>query len=192
VNGSAAVYATNALPTVATPAAAAANPVTGTSITLSVLGGDYAGESNLVYSWATTGSPPAAVAFSANGSHAARNTIATFTKPGNYSFLATITNPDGDSTTSSVTVNVVSTLTTLAVNPGSARLSAGASEQFTAAGYDQFGAAIAAAVTWSVASGGSASRERCGNRYGRRDDPGGRLFQRCGHRLAQPGRLELL
>ena len=41
-------------PTVATPAAANPNPVTGTTTALSVLGADVEGESNLTYTWATT------------------------------------------------------------------------------------------------------------------------------------------
>src|SRR6478752_3126568 len=72
----------NQSPTIATPAAASANPVTATSTALSVLGADDAGESALVYTWATSGTPPAAVSFSVNGSNAAKNTVATFGKAG--------------------------------------------------------------------------------------------------------------
>ena len=49
-----------AAPTIATAAAALPSPVTGTTTALSVLGADDAGESNLTYTWATTGTPPAA------------------------------------------------------------------------------------------------------------------------------------
>ena len=41
---------------------------------LSVLGADDGGEPNLTYTWATTGTPPAAVTFSANGTNASKNT----------------------------------------------------------------------------------------------------------------------
>src|SRR5207245_1494373 len=51
----------NAAPTVATPASATPNPVTATTTNLSVLGTDDGGEATLVYTWATTGTPPSAV-----------------------------------------------------------------------------------------------------------------------------------
>ena len=101
----------------ATAAAASPNPVTGTTCNLSVLGADDAGESNLTYTWSTTGTPPAAVSFSANGSNAAKNTTATFTAAGNYSFQVTITDPGGLTATSSVNVTVNQTLTAIAVSP---------------------------------------------------------------------------
>ena len=68
----------------AVAATATPNPVTGTTCNLSVLGADDAGEANLTYTWAATGTPPAAVNFSANGSNAAKNTTAIFSKAGNY------------------------------------------------------------------------------------------------------------
>src|SRR5437764_8121596 len=40
---------------------------------LSVLGADLAAESNLTYTWAATGTPPAPVQFSANGTNAAKD-----------------------------------------------------------------------------------------------------------------------
>src|SRR6185369_967909 len=72
----------SAPPTVATPAEAAPNPVPGTTSALAVLGADDGGEPALVYTWSTTGTPPAPVAFSVNASNAAKNTTATFTKAG--------------------------------------------------------------------------------------------------------------
>ena len=83
------------IPTVAVPAAAAPATVTGSTTSLSVLGDDQAGESNLTYTWSTIGTPPAAVTFSANGTNAAKNTIATFSKAGTYSLTVTITNALG-------------------------------------------------------------------------------------------------
>ncbi len=72
---------------------------------MSVLGADDGGESNLTYTWVATGTPPAPVSFSANGTNAAKNTTATFTKAGNYSFQVTITDAGGLSVTSSVNVD---------------------------------------------------------------------------------------
>ena len=82
-----------------------------------MLGADVAGESTLTYTWATTGTPPAVVSFSINGSNAAKNTTATFSKAGNYTFQVTITDPNGLTATSSVNVTVNQTLTAIAVGP---------------------------------------------------------------------------
>src|SRR5262249_23548271 len=81
---------TNAAPTVATPAAASPSPVSGTTAALSVLGADDGGEANLTYSWTTSGTPLAPVSFSVNGTNAAKNTVAIFSKAGTYSFVVTV------------------------------------------------------------------------------------------------------
>jgi autotransporter-associated beta strand protein len=155
VSQTASVSVTDSAPTVATPAAASPHPVTGTTTALSVLGAYAGGESHLTYTWATTGTPPAAVTFSANGTNAAKNTTATFTKAGSYSFQVTIS--DGSlSTTASVNVTVNQTVTSLSVNIGATSITSGSTQQFTATGTDQFGNAISSpAVTWSIAPGGA-------------------------------------
>jgi alpha-L-arabinofuranosidase len=98
-------FTADSAPTVQTAAAANPTPVTGTSTNLSVMGADQGGESVLTYTWSVTG--PAAVIFSANGTNAAKSTIATFTKMGTYNFLVTITNSVGSSVTSAVSVTVI-------------------------------------------------------------------------------------
>jgi autotransporter-associated beta strand protein len=145
----------NPPPTVATPAAATPNPVTGTTTNLSVLGADQGGQASLTYTWSTTGTPPAAVSFSANGTNAAQDTTATFTQPGTYGFLVTITDPSSLFTTSSVSVTVVSTLTSIVVTPGSMTVYATAIQQFAAVANDQFGHALTTqpAFTWSTTVG---------------------------------------
>jgi hypothetical protein len=148
------VTVTNQPPTVVTPASATPSPVAGKTTALSVLGSDDSGESNLTYTWVTTGSPPAAVSFSANGTNAAKNITATFTKAGSYSFIVTIEDSGGLTTTSSVTVTVNQTPATISVSPPTPSVTAGTTQQFSAAVYDQFGALIASpSLTWSVASG---------------------------------------
>jgi VCBS repeat-containing protein len=151
IQGTASVTATNATPTVATPASAAPSAVTGTTTALSVLGADDGGESNLTYTWATTGSSPAGVTFSANGTNVAKSTTATFAKAGTYNFKVTITDAGGLATTSSVAVTVSPVLTTIVVNPGTASLHENTTQQFTAVAYDQFGVALATqpSFTWS-------------------------------------------
>ena len=96
----------NQAPTVATAAGATPNPVTGVTSNLSVLGADDNGESNLIYTWSLTGSPPAGVSYTDNGTNTAKNTTATFTANGNYNFLVTIRDSGGLTTTSSITVTV--------------------------------------------------------------------------------------
>ncbi|HEX4794526.1 MAG TPA: FG-GAP-like repeat-containing protein [Humisphaera sp.] len=85
----------NLPPIVAIDAAAAPNPVNGKTATLSVLGADDGGESNLKYTWATTVSPPGPVVFSVNGTNSAKNTTVSFSKAGTYYFKVTITDASG-------------------------------------------------------------------------------------------------
>jgi aryl-phospho-beta-D-glucosidase BglC (GH1 family) len=146
----------NQPPTVASPAAASSTPVTGKTLNLSVLGADAAGASSLTYTWATTGTSPAPVSFSANNSNAAAHTVATFTKAGQYTFQATITDAAGLSVTSSVQVTVTQTFSTVVVTPSTARVTTGTTTQFTATAEDQFGNALTSqpAFTWSVGGGG--------------------------------------
>jgi autotransporter-associated beta strand protein len=142
-------------PTVATPASASSSSISGTTVNLSVLGADAGGQSNLTYTWATTGTPPGPVSFSANATNAAQNTTATFTAAGSYAFQVTITDAGGLSTTSSVNVTVEQALTSITVSPASASLNAAATAQFTATGYDQFGTALSVQPTfaWGTSAG---------------------------------------
>ncbi len=149
------ISVTNAPPTVATVAAATPNPVTGTTTTLSVLGADNAGEANLTYSWATTGTPPAPVTFSANNSYAAKNSTATFAKAGSYAFQCTIKDVGNLTATSSVTVTVNQTAaSSLAVKPGSASVNFTKTQQYQALVQDQFGGALPTqpTLTWSLSA----------------------------------------
>jgi hypothetical protein len=146
-------------PTVATPAAANPNPVSGTTTALSVLGADSQGESTLTYTWSAGATPPAAVAFSPNGTNAAKNSTATFSGAGTYSLQVVIQNTSGQTAVSSVTVNVTQTLAAIAVSPPTATVQEGGTQQFTATAMDQFGGAITPAptFTWSVSCGGTIS-----------------------------------
>jgi O-glycosyl hydrolase len=146
-----------AKPTLIFAATPGVSPVTTTSTTLSVLGTDQtAGESALTYTWATTGSPPAPVVFSANGTNFAKNTTATFTAPGTYNFQVTILNPTTGSTlvtTTSATVNQM--LTSIIVSPATVSLNESGTQQFTATALDQFGATLPSqpAFNWSATGG---------------------------------------
>jgi|GEM_PF-318331 len=142
----------NAAPTVATAAAASPGTVTATTTALSVLGADDAGEAALTYTWSASG--PGVVSYSANGTNAARNAVATFSQAGAYSFTCTIMDAGGLSVASSVNVTVNQALTAINVTPATASINVNATQQFSAAGVDQFGQAMTASVVWSVISGG--------------------------------------
>jgi hypothetical protein len=149
----------NSAPSIVTAAAASPNPVAGSTTALSVLGADDGGESNLTYTWATTGTPPAAVTFSANGTNAAKATTATFTKAGTYAFQVTAKDQAGLTATSTVSVVVNATLTSIVVSPSSASINTSATQQFTATARDQFATNLATqpTFTWTVSGGGSIS-----------------------------------
>ncbi|HEX3357679.1 MAG TPA: DUF1349 domain-containing protein, partial [Tepidisphaeraceae bacterium] len=147
--------AANAAPTIATPPAAAINPVVGTTANLSVLGADDGGESNLTYAWDLVNLPPGNVTFSANGTNAAKNTTATFSKAGTYIFRVTITDGSGASVSGLLNVTVNQILTSITVSPATTSLSPGATRQFSAAALDQFGQPMTSqpSFMWSVSSG---------------------------------------
>jgi len=159
VSGTASVTVTpvNAPPTLVTPASALPNPVIGATTTLSVLGADDAGEANLTYTWATTGTPPAAVGFGANGTNAAKSVIATFTRAGTYNFQVTLRDAGNLTATSAVGVTVNATPTSITVAPANASVLAGASQAFAATSRDQFGVALTSqpAFAWDVSGGGT-------------------------------------
>src|SRR5205823_6724004 len=112
---SAVAIGTNAAPIVAMAAAAAPNPAGGTTTSLSVLGSDDTGETNLSYTWRVTAAPVGAAppTFTANGTNAAKNTTLTFSRAGNYSFLVTIADPGGLTATSGVAVTVAKATPTI-------------------------------------------------------------------------------
>ncbi|HTV47097.1 MAG TPA: RICIN domain-containing protein, partial [Phycisphaerae bacterium] len=136
------------------------NPVTGTTTNLSVQGTDIDGQNNgtLIYTWSVTSMPNGAATptFSVNGTNAAQNTTATFSQAGAYTFLATVTDNAGVSSTSSVSVTVDLTLTSITVSPSDPSVNVNSTQQFSAVADDQFGNAMTTqpTFTWSVTSGG--------------------------------------
>ena len=142
----------NSGPTVATPAAANSNPVTGTTTALSVLGQEGGTDAGLTYTWSYTG--PTGVTYSGetNGTNAAKNITAIFTQAGTYNFTATITDPSNLSTTSMISVTVNQTPTDIAVSPSSSPVvPIGLTQQFSATATDQFGNAITSpSFTWGI------------------------------------------
>jgi aryl-phospho-beta-D-glucosidase BglC (GH1 family) len=145
----------NWAPTIVDPASGSSGSVSGTTAALSVLGADNGGESNLAYAWTTTGIPPAPVTFSANGTNAAKSTVATFSRAGAYSFQVSVTDAAGLSATRAVNLTVGQTMTSIAASPSAASVVTGGTQQFTAQALDQFGNTLANQpnLTWSVSAG---------------------------------------
>lgn len=149
-------------PVVLTSAKATPAPVVGTTTNVSALGADSAyAETSLTYTWATSGTPPAAVTFSPNTSNAAKVSTATFTKIGTYTLQVTIKDPANATVVSPIVVTVVQTPTGLAVTPATKSSGLNSPTTFTAtpSGTDQFGAALVGpyAISWTVTGGGSIS-----------------------------------
>jgi hypothetical protein len=103
--------------------------------------------------------PPAGVTFSANGTNVARNTTATFTKAGSYTFQVTVKDQPGLTVMSTVAVTVNQTLTSIVVSPSSASVNASATQQYTATARDQFTTNLTTqpTFTWTVSGGGTIS-----------------------------------
>jgi autotransporter-associated beta strand protein len=149
------VFTVSAGPVVtSSPAATVAS--SGLSSSLSVAAADNTGASKLVYTWSTTGTSPAPVSFSVNGTNAAASTVASFSAAGTYTFHVTITDAAGLSTTGAATVNVSQVLTSLVVSPSAATVYEGATQAFSALTKDQFGAALITQPTliWTLLNGG--------------------------------------
>ena len=146
-------------PWVVTPANASSNPVTGTTINLSVAGNDNSGAASLTYTWSVAAVPSgvATPTFSANGTNAAQNTTVTFFSAGLYTFQVTLQDPNGFTTTSNVTVTVNQTLNSLFITPVSASVSNGAAMQLTTTALDQFGHVMNVQPNWTLSGGGSLS-----------------------------------
>ncbi len=154
-SGTATVGIINAAPSIS---ATTANPTTvsGTSTALSVTATDDGGEAGLCYTWAVTAAPPGGTAvFSLNGSNGAKNSTATFTKAGAYTFSVVAADGGGLNASSTVSVTVSQTATTVLVAPATVSIAEFSTQQYTASIADQFGAAIVATPAWSVTGGGS-------------------------------------
>ena len=148
------VSATNKAPTVATPAAATATNIVGTTVDLSALGADDNGEGALTYTWSSN---VAGVTFSTNASNAGKATTATFPKVGAYTLTALIKDAGGLSVSSAVNVTVIATLTSLTVTPATAAAPPSGTTTFSATALDQFSQPLSPqpAFVWAVSGGGT-------------------------------------
>ena len=98
---------------------------------------------------------PSGVSFSVNGTGAAAQTTATFSRAGSYEFQVIVADPGGQTATSDVSVIVEQTPTSIRVSPSMVEVEASTTQKFTAQVDDQFGSQelLPLAFTWSLASG---------------------------------------
>ena len=122
------------------PAPSTSTP-TGKSITLSALGADDDGESNLDYSWKVVKEPAGATTptFSANNSNAAKNATMKFFKAGKYVVAMTMKNAGGITTTSEFPVSVSQTASAVRMTPHTGTVKRGHKLAIASAIVDQFG-----------------------------------------------------
>ena len=129
----------------------------GSSFTYTITG--ESGLQNPIYDWNATEVPADAAAptFSANDTGAAYTTTASFSEAGQYTIAATVAIPDGQSKTVSFTVDPAQILSSVTLTAPSASIWVGdTSQQFTAAGFDQFGNPMsipAGDIAWSAVTG---------------------------------------
>jgi hypothetical protein len=139
---------------IASAATATPNPVTAKTTWVSVRATDDGGEPALTYSWAMSAGP-GSVSFAPNATNAAKDSVATFTASGSYDLLVTVSDADGNTSTSAVTVVVEATPTAIDVQPAVLNLQVGQQQAFTATVSDQFGLALASqpTVSWTATGG---------------------------------------
>lgn len=143
-------------PRIATEASSMPATISGTTARLTVLGVDDQPESALSYTWSVE-SGPGPVTFAPNGTNAAKQTTATFTRAGEYVFRAIVTDGQSQSAASTVRVPVLAGMASIAVTPQQGQVEPGRTLQFTARAVDQFGGTMAmpTTFTWSVTGGGT-------------------------------------
>jgi hypothetical protein len=153
--------------------------VTTKTATLSALGSDDKGESQLTYTWSVVNAPSGGkVSFSANANNAAKSTRLEFNKPGSYSVQLRIADRDGAAITRTQVITVVPAVAKLemqvaakTIAPNTVLTVTGAAERVVVRAFDQFGAAMTSqpALKWTstvVPSGGAATISSTSNSLG--------------------------
>jgi plastocyanin/regulation of enolase protein 1 (concanavalin A-like superfamily) len=152
-SATATVVADNA-PTVAQPAQASPNPISDpqSGTTLSALGADDGGEANLTYTWNCTALPGGAnfPIFSANGTNASKTTRATFSQPGTYTMLCTISDGEKVATTSVDVQVAVSGPTVASPASASPNPATGTASNLSVLGADSAHGESALTYTWAT------------------------------------------
>ncbi len=132
-----------------------ASSTNATASQLQVGAGIIVGSGTLTYTWSTSDNSPAGVTFSDNDDSTAYNPTAIFAAAGTYQFMVTVTDDNGDTSTSLTDpLTIGQQLASVQVTP-SAPLTGG-NQQFTAVAYDQFGNPMITqpTFTWSATGSG--------------------------------------
>lgn len=127
---------------------------------LSLAASDDGGEAALVYTWSAASAGGAPVAFSPNGTNAAKAALATFEAAGDYVIVAQARDSAGLAVSSTLNVRVVPVADALTVSPAVASVTVGGARAFAATMLDQFGEPLAtqpSGFAWSVGGGGAVS-----------------------------------
>jgi len=108
-------------------------------------------------SWDVTGSVTWSITSGAGGSWVQSTGTYTSAKTGSWTVKAD--DGAGHTDTASLTVNHAATISSIAVSPSSATVTAGASQDYTATAYDSHGNSwdVTDSVTWSISSGAGGS-----------------------------------
>jgi hypothetical protein len=145
----------SAAPSIATPIAAAANPVMGKTVALSVLGADDGGEAALTYSWANLSSTTGTASFSPNTTNLSKNTVATFSAIGDYELRVAVNDAQGNRAETRITLTVEAVATGgITISPTVAYAPPRGTRAFLATAIDQFNVPITA-FAWSITGGGT-------------------------------------
>jgi uncharacterized repeat protein (TIGR03803 family) len=134
----------------------------GYTIAASVIATDTGpgGAAGLKYIWSAIHLPPGAKmpTFNVNGTNAAKNIIAHFTKAGGYILQCEVKNAAGNAVTTDVAVTVSQKATSLKIEPHGARIAKDGTLQYRGAVLDQFGHPMQAAQTLDyIVTAGSGS-----------------------------------
>ena len=165
------------------------------------------GESNLTYLWQpypSLAAQPGSLTFNpSTQGNATKNAVATFGAAGTYVIYVAIITPSGKVTfdppglPNNLNITVTQTLTTLVVSPLTKTLTLGGTQNYTVAGYDQFGHAMSSlpTITWSTSLGtidpfdrsihGHGARHRNRHGHGRQRSRDGQCY---GHRCRSGSR----
>jgi len=148
--------ATNQAPTIVTPVTAAANPVTGTSVVVHLRAADDTGEAGLLYAWSVD---QFGVRFSDNVSNRAKDVVVNFPRLGTYRLTCLVVDRGQLSVSSSLVVEVVDTVSRIAVAPQRITVPVDGQATFTPTFLNQYGAQRfppgGAFPIWSVDGGGT-------------------------------------
>ncbi len=150
----------NDAPTISVAPSATPSPVTQTTTSLHTLGADFeSSELELIYTWTAT-TLPALGTFNAvpNGTNAAKDATAVFTKSGTYTLQLKVQDPNYAIATATLTVDVIDSPQSMLLTPGSISLPPGAQLQFSVRAVNQFGSDMllpSNQLQWTSSSGGT-------------------------------------